>query len=104
MNQCCGHDHPNPQRRHEEGQASAASRSRRGSGERTRLRIEQMDCPTEERLIRERLDGMPGIGALEFNLIDRVLTVEHAADALPAALAAIGELGFSAEPQGAAVA
>lgn len=102
MNQCCGHDHPNPQRRHEEGQASAASRSRRGSGERTRLRIEQMDCPTEERLIRERLGGMPGIGALEFNLIDRVLTVEHAADALPAALAAIGELGFSAEPQGAA--
>lgn len=102
MNQCCGHDQPNPQRRHEEGQASAASRSGRGSGERTRLRIEQMDCPTEERLIRERLGGMPGIGALEFNLIDRVLTVEHAADALPAALAAIGELGFSAEPQGTA--
>ncbi|MGE4404049.1 MAG: heavy metal translocating P-type ATPase [Pseudomonas sp.] len=61
-----------------------------------------MDCPIEERLIRERLGGMPGIGTLEFNLIDRVLTVEHAAGALPAVLAAIAELGFSAEPQGLA--
>lgn len=101
MSQCCGQNHPNPQRRHEDGQAALGVRAKSGGAtERTRLRIEQMDCPTEERLIHDRLGGMPGIEALEFNLINRVLTLEHTADALPAALAAIGELGFSAERQG----
>jgi Cd2+/Zn2+-exporting ATPase len=39
--------------------------------------IQKMDCPTEEKLIRERLTNMNGIGALEFNLIQRELTVQH---------------------------
>ena len=36
-----------------------------------------MDCPTEERLIRDKLEGMAGVEALSFNLIQRELTVAH---------------------------
>ena len=36
-----------------------------------------MDCPTEEKLIRERLGNMDGIAAMQFNLIQRELTVQH---------------------------
>ena len=39
--------------------------------------IQKMDCPTEEKLIRERLAQMEGVGLLEFNLIQRELTVQH---------------------------
>lgn len=63
----------------------------------TRLRIAQMDCPTEEVLIRKRLGGMPEVQALEFNLMQRVLTVVHAADALPSIQSAIRELGMESE-------
>jgi len=39
--------------------------------------IQKMDCPTEERLIRDRLEGVAGVEALSFNLIQRELTVAH---------------------------
>ncbi|MCE9663167.1 cation-translocating P-type ATPase [Halomonas sp. M5N1S17] len=42
-----------------------------------RLRIEAMDCPTEEALLRRALSDAPGVEALEFDLIGRVLTVHH---------------------------
>ncbi len=42
-----------------------------------RYRIDKMDCPTEERLIRNRLEPMPGIVRLDFNLLSRELTVYH---------------------------
>ncbi len=45
-----------------------------------RYRIDKMDCPTEERLIRNRLEPMPGIARLDFNLLDRELTVHHRLD------------------------
>jgi len=41
------------------------------------LRIEKMDCPTEESLIRKKLEGMQGVESLEFNLMQRRLTVRH---------------------------
>lgn len=41
------------------------------------LRIEKMDCPTEESLIRHKLEGMQGVESLEFNLIQRKLTLRH---------------------------
>ncbi|NOT15778.1 MAG: heavy metal translocating P-type ATPase [Methylotenera sp.] len=41
------------------------------------LRIEKMDCPTEESLIRHKLEEMQGVESLEFNLIQRKLTVRH---------------------------
>ncbi len=47
---------------------------------RVRYRIDKMDCPTEERLIRNRLEPMAGVVGLDFNLIDRELTVHHQLD------------------------
>lgn len=41
------------------------------------MRIEKMDCPTEESLIRHKLEGMQGVESLDFNLIQRKLTVRH---------------------------
>ena len=60
----------------------------------TILAIAKMDCPTEERLIRNKLGGMPGIGELDFNLMKRTLTVTHAPDALEPAITAIRSLGM----------
>jgi Cd2+/Zn2+-exporting ATPase len=48
--------------------------------QRLKYRIDKMDCPTEERLIRNRLEPMPGIARLDFNLLDRELTVYHRLD------------------------
>ncbi|MDR1934417.1 MAG: HAD-IC family P-type ATPase, partial [Candidatus Accumulibacter sp.] len=39
-----------------------------------------MDCPTEERLIRKRLESMDGVVRLDFNLLARELTVYHRLD------------------------
>jgi Cd2+/Zn2+-exporting ATPase len=58
-----------------------------------RYAIANMDCPNEERLIRNKLSGMAGIVQLDFNLMQRVLTVHHrSADAgeMMQALTAIG--------------
>ncbi|RMC94560.1 heavy metal translocating P-type ATPase [Aquitalea palustris] len=64
---------------------------------RTPIRILQMDCPTEEALIRNKLSHMPGVQDMEFNLMQRVLTVSHQPAVLPGILAALRSLGF--EPQ-----
>jgi len=39
--------------------------------------IRNMDCPTEEALIRKRLGAVSGVAELAFNLIERRLTVTH---------------------------
>ena len=62
-------------------------------------RIEKMDCPTEERLIRDKLAGLAGIGAMEFSLMQRTLTLSHAPEALAPALEAIRSLGMEAVAQ-----
>ena len=41
------------------------------------LLIQKMDCPTEEKLIRDRFANMAGIEAMQFNLMQRELTVKH---------------------------
>nr|WP_312969179.1 heavy metal translocating P-type ATPase [Pseudomonas sp.] len=66
----------------------------------TRVRIEQMDCPTEERLITDKLARQPGIEALQFNLMQRVLTIRHRPETLEPALQAIRELGFTPQLEG----
>ncbi|EJM97916.1 heavy metal translocating P-type ATPase [Herbaspirillum sp. YR522] len=74
-----GHDHPHAHNcctGHGE-QAMPQARTLSGANERAVFFIQNMDCPTEERLIRERLVDMQGVGALEFNLIQRELTVRH---------------------------
>ena len=61
----------------------------------TRLRIGQMDCPTEETLIRKKLDKLAGVHDVHFNLMQRILTVVHADDALDAIIAAIRTLDMT---------
>lgn len=58
--------------------------------------ITGMDCPEEERLIRSKLAGMPGVFALDFNLMQRVLKVRHEPWALPAISAALASLNMDA--------
>lgn len=65
------------------------------------IRILQMDCPTEENLLRSRLTGMDGVGHLDFNLMQRILIVNHQPARLAAILDAIRGLDLSAEPIGA---
>ena len=60
-----------------------------GDAIRTPIRILQMDCPTEEALIRKKLTGMDGVRSMEFNLMQRVLTVVHQTDALSRILEAL---------------
>ncbi|AZG15457.1 heavy metal translocating P-type ATPase [Cupriavidus pauculus] len=62
------------------------------------FRIDAMDCPTEETLIRNKLGGMAGVAALDFNLMQRVLTVHHTLDSTDPVVQAIGSLGMKAEP------
>jgi len=63
----------------------------------TPIRIMQMDCPTEEALLRKKLGGMAGVAGMEFNLIQRVLTVTHEPLAMESILAAVRSLGFTPE-------
>ncbi|MBL8444583.1 MAG: heavy metal translocating P-type ATPase [Zoogloeaceae bacterium] len=64
----------------------------------TRIRIMQMDCPTEQSLLHKKLGGMAGVGELGFNLMQRVLTVNHVPARIDAVLDAIRALGFTPEP------
>lgn len=57
----------------------------------------QMDCPTEEALIRKKLGDMTQVKSLEFNLMQRVLTVVHTPESLEQILAALRALGFEPE-------
>ncbi|MDE2416932.1 MAG: cadmium-translocating P-type ATPase [Burkholderiales bacterium] len=66
-------------------------------GIQTPIRILQMDCPTEEALSRSKLGGMTGVAGMEFNLMQRVLTVTHAPGAIEPILQAIRTLGFTPE-------
>ncbi len=75
-----------------------------GDGMHTAIRILQMDCPTEEALLRKKLGGMEGVTGMEFNLMQRVLTVAHTPAAIAPVLDAIRSLGFTPEVAGAAAA
>ena len=68
-----------------------------GARNRSLIRILQMDCATEEALIRDKLQSMPSVLGLEFNLMKRVLAVAHQPGTLDQVLATIRTLGF--EPQ-----
>lgn len=63
----------------------------------SRLRIGQMDCPTEETLIRKKLGGMNEVRELDFNLMQRVLTVVHDDGTLEGVMAAVRSLDMTPE-------
>lgn len=48
-----------------------------GPASQVRYFIDAMDCPTEEQLIRNRLRTLAGVERLDFDLVDRILTVTH---------------------------
>ena len=107
---CCGSGHAH-------GQASdvccsSATESRRSlvrdkqiappqDASRVRYRIDKMDCPTEERLIRNRLEPMPKVVRLDFDLMARELTVYHRLDDPKAITAALSDLDMAPNLLGA---
>jgi Cd2+/Zn2+-exporting ATPase len=60
--------------------------------------IDNMDCPTEEALIRNKFSSMNGISKLEFNQIQRKLTVGHDAGQSVAIQQALVAIGMKAVP------
>ncbi|MDL2317176.1 heavy metal translocating P-type ATPase [Desulfovibrio sp. OttesenSCG-928-A18] len=62
---------------HESPQAVDQAILDQASDTRALYRIMNMDCPMEEALIRAKLGSMPGITGLSFNLVQRVLSVDH---------------------------
>lgn len=69
-----------------------------------KYRIENMDCPTEERLIRNKLGGLAGVVGLDFNLMNRVLDVHHTLPSLATVEAALHGIGMQAVPMQAGTA
>lgn len=61
------------------------------------LHIAGMCCPTEENLIRRKLTDIPGVLNLEFSLLQRRLTVEHAPEVLPQVLQELKALDLGAQ-------
>lgn len=61
--------------------------------------ITEMDCPTEEQLIRSKLATLADISAVEFNLMRRQLTVTHAQQAFDSIVRALQSIGFNPERQ-----
>ncbi|WP_445385857.1 cation transporter [Robiginitalea sp. IMCC44478] len=49
----------------------------------TIFNIPKMDCPSEENLIRMKLQGIPGIAGLDFDIPGRKLVVYHTGEATP---------------------
>lgn len=68
-----------------------------------KYRIANMDCPVEERLIRNKLSGMDGVVGLDFNLMNRVLDVHHTLPTLSSVEAALHAIGMQAVPVQAGV-
>ena len=87
---CCGHDH---------AEATPVDLAVIGEASDTRAiyRIMNMDCPMEEALIRKKLGGVPGITNLDFNLMQRVLTVDHELPSTEPIIAALKAIGMTPE-------
>lgn len=60
----------------------------------TSYRIDGMDCPTEEQLIRKRLANTLGVTRLEFNLLERVLIVYHSLNDTRVIESSLREIGM----------
>ena len=90
---CCGHDH---------AEAEPVDLSSVGEASATRAiyRIVNMDCPMEEALIRKKLGSLSGITGLEFNLMQRVLTVNHELSSTEPIEAALKSIDMTPEPLG----
>lgn len=90
---CCGHEHAAPQ-------PTDFAAVGQASDTRAIYRIMNMDCPMEEALIRKRLAGVAGITNLDFNLMQRVLTVDHQLPSTDSIVAALKSIDMTPEPLG----
>jgi Zn2+/Cd2+-exporting ATPase len=63
-----------------------------------RFKIQNMDCPTEEALVRKAIGGLPGVVALEFDLINRILTVGHTLTNVSSIDTALSSIGMAGVP------
>ena len=91
---CCSHSHAAPA-----GDTAPALPSAPIAGASTaKYRIANMDCPTEERLIRNKLANLAGVVGLDFNLMNRVLDVHHTLATLATVEAALHGIGMQAIP------
>lgn len=63
-----------------------------------RLRIDEMDCPTEEAMLGKAIAQCQGVENLRFDLVNRVLTVEHYGCDESAVKAAIRSVGMTPVP------
>ncbi|UQZ88000.1 heavy metal translocating P-type ATPase [Deltaproteobacteria bacterium Smac51] len=87
---CCGHDHGPA-----DNDLSGLALTEKG---RAVYRIDNMDCPMEEALIRGKLESMPGVTSLEFNLMKRVLTVHHELESLEGVEKALNSIDMKPAP------
>ncbi len=62
----------------------------------TRFQVPRMDCATEKEMISRRLASVGGIAKLEFDLLDRVVIVQHAEESTAVAtLAALRDIDMA---------
>ena len=95
---CAGHAHGGAEPTSLAAKSSAQDLTATAVGHITTLfKIEQMDCPTEEGLIRKQLSSMTDVTALSFSLIQRQLSVTHAPDSLGRITDAIRDVGMTPE-------
>ncbi len=114
---CCGHhSHPAPhghahghahkhEHRHEHGYVASPTSAKTTAIAGTRqlaLNIVNMDCPTEEALIRQCLTPLPGVAALDFDLLNRILTVHHTLQDTSGIQAKLVSIGMQGRPVSAA--
>ncbi|MDQ8952630.1 heavy metal translocating P-type ATPase [Acinetobacter rudis] len=97
VNSCCSSGSTCASTQTEQTLPQLGATTREGEYYRSNMRIMQMDCPTEEGLIQKKLGQMPEVIRLEFNLMQRVLTVVYTEDALPKVVKALQELDFEPE-------
>ena len=64
----------------------------------TRYRIVDMDCPTEEAMIRSALKNRKEVLGLDFNLLERMLTVHHLPGTEPVIVSLLKGIGFEPQP------
>jgi len=60
----------------------------------SKFRIDAMDCPTEEAVIRNRLSRVKEIHRVEFDLMNRILTVDHTFSSERPIVEALTEVGM----------
>ncbi|NNN28169.1 heavy metal translocating P-type ATPase [Pseudomonas nitroreducens] len=93
------HDHDHQHEHIDPAQAaSAVAGAAAGELRWISLRIEAMDCPTEERLLRDALGRVPAVEDLDFNLMQRLLRVQHRFDSIEPLQKLVASLGMQAEP------